>query len=159
MSKEKSAGEKHRTTIGVAESVTCGRLQAKVGEHPDMSEIFKGGITAYSIDQKVKQLGVDAAHASQTKCVSARVADEMARGVCCLFGVELGIATTGYAEPPARGALPFAFWSLCHNDGTCLKIVRRGKVIAQRGMSRSAVQKLIAEKAFEALQGYLARMR
>jgi nicotinamide-nucleotide amidase len=120
-----------------------------------MAEIFKGGITAYSIEHKVKHLGVDAAHASRTACVSARVADEMAMGVCSLFGVEVGLATTGYAEPPRKGQAPYAYWSLCRNDGACFKIVKRGKVIGPRKISRAAMQSRIAEAAFRALAGYV----
>jgi nicotinamide-nucleotide amidase len=145
----------YRLTIAVAESVTCGHLQAKIGAHPSVAEIFKGGITAYSIDHKVRHLGVDATHASKTNCVSTRVADEMARGACALFGVEIGVATTGYADPPGKGKAPFAFWSLCHNDGTCLKIVKRGKVIGPKKISRADMQSKIAEAAFRALLGYL----
>jgi nicotinamide-nucleotide amidase len=147
--------DEFRLTIGVAESVTCGHLQALIGNHRRLAEIFKGGITAYSIEQKVKHLGVDAAHASRTDCVSARVADEMATGVCCLFGVEVGLATTGYAEPPRKGKAPFAYWSLCRNDGASLKIVKRGKVTGSKNVSRKAMQSQIAEIAFRALTAYV----
>jgi nicotinamide-nucleotide amidase len=145
----------HRLTIAVAESVTCGRLQAKIGERPNLSELFRGGVTAYSIDQKVKLLGIDAKHASRTNCVSPRVTDEMAMGVCSLFGVEIGIATTGCADSPARGKAPFGFWSLCRNDGSCLKIVARGKLTGTQKDSRRIMQKKIADHAFQALIRYL----
>jgi nicotinamide-nucleotide amidase len=151
--------ERHRLTIGVAESVTCGRLQARIGGKAELSELLKGGITAYSIDQKVKLLGVDADHASKCNCVSAKVADQMAAGVCCLFGVEVGIATTGYAESPDKKKAPFAFWSLCSNDGSCLKIVKRGRVLGTQRMSRAAMQGRIAEKAFDALTTFIRRGR
>jgi nicotinamide-nucleotide amidase len=151
----KRANQDHRLTIGVAESVTCGQLQARIGAQPELSELLKGGITAYSIDQKVKLLGVDAGHASKCNCVSARVADEMASGVCCLFGVEVGVATTGYAESPDKKKAPSAFWSVCSNDGSCLKIVKRGRVVGTRRMSRTAMQARIADKAFDALTRFL----
>ena len=147
--------ERRRITIGVAESVTCGRLQAKIGKSDDLAELFKGGITAYSIDQKVQHLGVDAYHASRTDCVSPRVADEMAMGACCLFGVEIGLGTTGFAECSAKRKAPFGFWSLCRNDGACLKILARGRVKANSSISRSAMQELIAERAFRGLLRYL----
>jgi len=89
----------------VAESLTCGRVQARIGQISGASEFFLGGITTYSLDQKVRHLGVDRAGASAVNSVSAAVAEQMARGVCALFGSELGLATTGYAEPfdPAQG--------------------------------------------------------
>ena len=88
-----------RRTLAVAESLTCGRVQARIGAISGASEFFLGGITAYTLDQKVKHLGVDRAVAAPVNSVAAAVAEQMARGVCALFGSELGLATTGYAEP------------------------------------------------------------
>ena len=46
-------------TLAVAESLTSGHLQAAIGARSGASDFFLGGITAYSIDQKVTHLGVD----------------------------------------------------------------------------------------------------
>ena len=103
-----------RLTLAVAESLTAGHVQARVAAISGASEFFLGGITAYSLDQKVKHLGVDRAAAKRVKCVSAGVAEQMALGVCILFGADVGVATTGYAEPsPADGIVePFAWWAV-----------------------------------------------
>ena len=69
-----------RLTLAVAESVTCGRLQARIGAISGASEFFLGGLTAYTIPQKVRHLGVDRALAEQTNAVSPEVAEQMARG-------------------------------------------------------------------------------
>jgi nicotinamide-nucleotide amidase len=61
---------------------------------------FLGGITAYNIEQKVRLLGIDRAHAELVDCVSPRVPEEMAEGVSNMFQADIGLATTGYAEPP-----------------------------------------------------------
>src|SRR5438045_4062744 len=90
---------KPRRTLAVAESLTCGRVQALVGAISGASEFFLGGITAYSLEEKVRHLGVDRRAARKVNSVSAEVAEQMARGVCALFGSDLGVATTGYAEP------------------------------------------------------------
>src|SRR5262245_51087431 len=81
----------------VAESITCGNLQAAIGSVSGASTYFEGGITAYSRKQKVSLLGVNDEHARQVDSVSARVAEEMARGVCLKYDVDIGIGTTGYA--------------------------------------------------------------
>ena len=75
-----------RLTLAVAESVTCGRLQARIGADSGASEYFLGGLTAYSLEQKVRHLGVDRAGAEGVNSVSAGVAEQMARGACALFG-------------------------------------------------------------------------
>lgn len=105
-----------KLTLAVAESLTCGNLQAHIGRISGASNFFLGGITAYTIDQKVKHLGVDRASAAAVNCVSAQVAEQMARGTVELFGADIALATTGYAEPsPDNGvAVPFAWWALAH---------------------------------------------
>ena len=92
-------------TLAVAESLTGGRLQALITGVSGASGYFLGGVTAYTIPQKARLLGVDAAHAAEVDAFSARVAAEMACGACRLFGADVGVATTGYAEPaPGREA-------------------------------------------------------
>ena len=89
---------KPKLTLAVAESLTCGRLQALIGEISGASEYFLGGITAYTLEQKVRHLGVDRATAKRVNSVSATVAEQMARGVGEMFGSHLGLATTGYGS-------------------------------------------------------------
>ena len=80
------------------------------------SNYFLGGITAYTLEQKVKHLHVNRAAARRVDCVSQQVAVEMAQGAADLFGADIAVATTGYAEPnPAAGVeAPMAWWALCH---------------------------------------------
>ena len=117
-----------RLTLAVAESLTSGRLQARIGAISGASEFFLGGVTAYTLDEKVRHLGVDRAEAGAVNSVSARVAEQMARGACVLFGSDLGVATTGYAEPSAewKVAEPFAWWGLAR------RAARRGLRRRQR---------------------------
>lgn len=143
-----------RLSLAVAESLTCGRVQARIGEAPGASAYFRGGITAYTLDQKVRHLGVDRAHAKKVDCVSSQVAAQMARGVCTLFRSDLGVATTGYASSAPEGAQPYAYWALVH--------LRRGRVVALRGgrvecpgCGRIDVQTIMADAALGELVGYL----
>lgn len=89
----------HSLRIAVAESLTCGSIQKLIGEISGASKFFEGGITAYSIDQKVNLLNVCRIEAENTNCVSQKIAEQMAVGVSNLFNVDASISTTGYAEP------------------------------------------------------------
>jgi nicotinamide-nucleotide amidase len=52
-------------TIAVAESLTCGRLQQRLGDLPSASGFFLGGITCYALEQKTQQLGVEPQEAQE----------------------------------------------------------------------------------------------
>ncbi|RME71605.1 MAG: hypothetical protein D6781_03935 [Verrucomicrobia bacterium] len=79
------AGEP-RLTVAVAESLTCGQLQAAIGAVSGVSAFFLGGITAYAVEQKVRHLGVDPAEALPCQGVSPAVARQMAGGVSVVRG-------------------------------------------------------------------------
>jgi nicotinamide-nucleotide amidase len=145
-----------RMTLGVAESMTCGCVQARVGAISGASDFFIGGLTAYAIDLKVRLLGVDRAEAEASNSASARVAEEMARGVCVLLGSTVGLATTGYAEPaPAKGiAEPFAFWGVARRLENGRFATRSGRVDCAH-TPRVAAQEIVAEAALAALAGWL----
>lgn len=149
-----------RHTLAVAESLTCGCLQARIGEVSGASEYFLGGITAYSLDQKVGHLGVNRRAARKVNCVSAAVAEEMAQGVCRLFGSDLGVATTGYAEPsPAAGvADPFAWWAVSHRRRGRFVAVRSGRVECP-GATRVDAQQFVADGALAELVAYVRGLR
>ena len=149
-----------RLTLAVAESITCGRVQAAIGAVSGASEFFLGGLTAYTIAQKVRRLGVDRARAERVNAVAPAIAAQMARGAVAFFGSDLALATTGYAEPaPARGvAHPLAFWALAHRRGRRTRVVRRGRV-TRRGATRLAMQQAVAAVALEELIRYLRELR
>jgi nicotinamide-nucleotide amidase len=147
-------------TLAVAESVTSGRLQARVGSIPGASTFFLGGLTAYALDSKVNLLGVGRAAAAAVNCVSAGVAEEMACGVCARFGSDLGVATTGYAEPaPEFGVrTPFAWWAVARRraDGRCTV---HSATLECPGASRVETQDQVATAALAGLVEFLAVQR
>jgi len=142
-------------TLAVAESLTSGRLQARIGAISGASAFFLGGLTAYSLEQKVNLLGVDRAEAELANCVSSRVAEQMARGACVLFGADLGVATTGYAEPAPdqRVAAPFAWWAVARREGADYQL-GSGRVDGT-GLGRVEMQERVAEAALAALLAVL----
>ncbi len=149
-----------RMTLAVAESMTCGHLQARIGAVSGASEFFLGGITAYTLDEKVRHLGVERAPAAAANSVSVVVAGQMARGACVLFGCDLALATTGYAEPSTDWKItePFAWWALAHKAGGGKFIVRSGRINGP-GLARVAMQELVAGCALAELAAYLRAWR
>ncbi len=149
-----------RLTVAAAESLTAGLVQARLASVSGASGYFLGGLTAYTLEQKVKRLGVNRTHARQVNCVSQRVAVEMAAGAVELFGADLAVATTGYAEPaPAFGvAVPLAWWAVCHRHRGGKLAVLSGEVEVPRA-SRTTVQSRVAETALRGLAAYLQDWR
>jgi len=152
-----------RLSLAVAESLTGGRVQARVSAESGASAYFLGGITAYTLESKVRHLGVDRAEAERCACVSATVAEQMALGVCRFFGSDVGVSTTGWAEPSSENHVdqPFAWWGVARWNpvtGEVLHLVS-GRVEFP-GASRERVQTgvtdaLVAQLA-SALQAFRA---
>ncbi len=151
---------KPRLTLAVAESLTCGHVQTQIGAVPGASEYFLGGITAYTLEQKVRHLGVNRAHARTVDCVSQRVAVEMARGACALFGSDLAVATTGYAQLDAAAGVtvPMAWWAMCHRRrGGRIQVI--SEVVTVPWAGRVAVQERVADLVLRELVAYLREYR
>lgn len=141
---------KREMRLSVAESLTSGNLQALIGSISNSSKYYEGGVTAYSLEQKVNLLKVDEDHARDNDCVSERVATEMAIGVARLFRTDFGIATTGYAEPKNEKD-PYAFIAFYDvaNHFSCVEKVD-GK-----GLTRSQMQLYVTHSAITKLHKHL----
>lgn len=128
-----------RLTISCAESVTVGHVQSLLARPSDASQYFVGGLTAYNLRQKVAHLQVDPSHAAAHDCVSLQVAKQMALGACRLFGSDLGLGVTGYAEPyPQRNVgEPFALVALA----------RRGQIVRSERVAGMHLDELSDEAA------------
>lgn len=148
-----------KLTLAVAESLTCGNLQAHIGRISGASNFFLGGITAYTIDQKVRHLGVNRESAAAVNCVSAEVAEQMARGAAELFKADIALATTGYAEPsPEEGVtVPFAWWALAHRRHGGRHV--QSKRIECKDAARVQVQAQVTVAAITGLLDYLREQR
>lgn len=138
-------------TVAVAESLTGGNLAALLTSVSGSSGYFMGGVVAYTIHSKVELLGVDGQHAAEVNCVSAQVAAQMAEGVRSLFGSDIGIATTGYAERfqlDGKWVGPKAYVAVSIPDrDTWTGLVRGTTLSSRRDMQnspgRSAIQALL----------------
>jgi nicotinamide-nucleotide amidase len=147
-------------TLAVAESVTCGRVQAAIGAVSGASRYFLGGITTYAGAVKVTQLGVDEALVRATNAVSAEVAAAMAIGACRKFGSDLAVATTGYAEAaPEHGfAEPGAFWAVARSGREGGRVVRHG-LFKGIGLGRVPLQEAVVGEVLGALTEYVRTIR
>ena len=149
-----------RLTLGVAESLTCGWIQTRIGMIPGASDFFLGGLTAYALNQKVRHLGVDQTIAEPVNSVSPIVAEQMALGACTFFRSDLGLATTGYAEPcSAQGVKePFAYWALAQVRLNKPGVLQSGRVDCA-GASRVQAQQQVADTVLQELVKYLTKLR
>jgi nicotinamide-nucleotide amidase len=138
--------------VAAAESLTVGRVQAELGRLSGASAYFAGGLTAYEIAAKINLLEVDEAHAREVNAVSARVAAAMARGAAKLFGSDIGVATTGYAEPdPSRGVTtPYAWVAVARGEEPPHAVRVDGAGLGREAMQARAATvalRLLAERA------------
>jgi nicotinamide-nucleotide amidase len=90
---------KRKKTLAIAESCTGGFIANRITNVPGASEVFLGGIVAYSNRVKEKFLGVRAATLKKHGAVSKEVAREMAEGARKKFSADFAIAVTGIAGP------------------------------------------------------------
>lgn len=138
--------------LSVAESVTAGFLQAAMASAEMALKFFEGGITTYNINQKVRHLGIDKKKGEECNCVSEQTANEMALGVCELFGTEWGIAITGYATTvPESDFKLFAWFSICSKG----KIVLAEKIDLKNQKAEDAQLEyvnIIIEKFIQTLE-------
>jgi nicotinamide-nucleotide amidase len=86
-------------TLATAESCTGGLIGARLTEVAGASDVFLGGVIAYSNDVKEKQLAVPGELLKEHGAVSAEVGAAMAAGAREALGADLAIADTGIAGP------------------------------------------------------------
>lgn len=117
--KRKLIAEKQK--LAVAESVTAGFLQGAMASAELALQFFEGGITTYNINQKSRHLKIDRKKGEECNCVSEPTVNEMAMGVCELFGTDWGIAVSGYATPvPESNHKLYAYFSVCFHGKVIL---------------------------------------
>jgi nicotinamide-nucleotide amidase len=86
-------------TLAVGESCTGGGVQARIVRVPGASEVFRGGVVAYSNEAKMRLLGVSAGLLEAHGAVSAEAAMALAQGARRTFDAATGLGITGIAGP------------------------------------------------------------
>ena len=141
--------DKKGLTLAIAESLTSGLLQTYAASVSGSSTFYLGGITAYTIDAKAKFLGVDHEHATSVNAVSERVVGEMARGICEAFGADVGVSTTGFAEPNEELGVevPYAYIGVYVNGIPSIVI----KKVVGKHLNRNEMRRYVADEAMNLL--------
>ncbi len=108
-------------TLGVVESATGGLISHLLTNVPGSSDYYKGSVTAYSNEIKIKVVGVKEETINKYGAVSHQVAEEMAQGGKKVSGADICLADTGIAGP--TGATPekpvgLFYIGLSHQSGT-----------------------------------------
>jgi PncC family amidohydrolase len=85
--------------LSVAESCTGGLVAKSICEVSGASDVFLGGIIAYSEGVKRKTLGVQPSTLREHTVYSIQTAQEMASGCAKMFGSQIALSTTGVAGP------------------------------------------------------------
>ena len=110
-----------RLTLGIVESATGGLISHRITNVAGSSDYYKGSVTAYSNEVKIKIVGVKEDTINKYGAVSPEVAEEMAQGGRKMLASDVCLADTGIAGP--TGATPgkpigLFYIGLSHQAGT-----------------------------------------
>lgn len=90
---------RHRRTISVAESCTCGRLAARLGAIPGVSAVLHETLVTYANEAKTARLGVPSQLIERHGAVCEPVVVAMAEGLRQRTQADLTLAVSGLAGP------------------------------------------------------------
>ena len=140
-----------RITISIAESCTGGFISNIITDVPGASEVFLGGVVAYSNDLKISTLWVNERTLLDHGAVSRETAEEMSRGIRDRTGSDIGLSVTGIAGPDGgteEKPVGTVFISVQIKDG---RNVTEGFLL--EGLSRGEFKEEVAERALGMLLG------
>lgn len=129
-------------TVGVAESLTGGRIAVGLAAAQDASEWFRGSLVAYAAQVKFDLLGVRPGPVATAEC-----AEQMVLGAQRLLGCEVAVAATGVGGPgPDDGVAAGTVFIACgrldrpvivaehHLEGEPEDVVDQSVVLALRAL-------------------------
>lgn len=105
--------------VAVAESLTSGAIAAALGEAPDASSWFRGGVVAYASEVKFDLLGV-----APGPVITEACARQMGEGVARLCGASLVVAVTGAGGPGSEEGHPAGTVFVAHGMPSALRVDR-----------------------------------
>ena len=142
-------------TLGVVESATGGLISHLITNVPGSSDYYKGSVTAYSNETKIKVIGVKVSTIEKYGAVSPQVAEEIALGGRRVLAVDICLADTGIAGP--SGATPgkpvgLFYLGLAHQGGA---FSQRHEFYGDREQNKRSA----AEAALSWLRDYLQSLK
>lgn len=87
--------------LSSAESCTAGKFAAAITDVAGSSKVYDTGYVTYSVDAKVRELGLDRDMIEREGVVSPSVAIAMAKNAMEKSGSDVAVSITGYAGPEA----------------------------------------------------------
>jgi nicotinamide-nucleotide amidase len=143
---------KRGENIGVAESITGGHLSGALIDIAGASNIFAGGIVAYSNQLKITDLNLAPELFDQFGAASAEVAQAMASGAKSKFAATWGLSTTGVAGPgPHNGRPAGTVWIGIAGPGVLTAI---NPVISSKFLSEMSRNQVRSESVAGALMAF-----
>ncbi len=142
-------------TLGAVESATGGLISHLITNIPGSSDYYKGSVTAYSNETKIRVIGVREATIRRYGAVSHQVAEAMAEGGRKLLAVDICLADTGIAGPggaTSRKPVGLFYLGLSH----------QGETYSQRHVfhgGREQNKRSAAETALTWLRKYLTSLQ
>ena len=91
--------ERYNFKLAVAESLTGGKLSAKICNEAGISKYYLGSVTSYTCDIKNRVLGVDKEFLDKFGPYNITTTRGMCDGVMELMGADVTVATSGVAGP------------------------------------------------------------
>ncbi len=142
-------------TLGIVESATGGLISHLITNVSGSSDYYKGSVTAYSNEVKIKVVGVKEDTINRYGAVSPEVAEEMALGGRRILASDICLADTGIAGP--AGATPgkpvgLFYIGLSHQAGTH---IQKHNFHGNREQNKRSA----AEAALDWLKEYLTSLK
>ena len=137
-------------TVATAESITGGRLGARLTDGAGASAAFLGASSPMPPRSKISVLGVPEALVDDHGVISEECARSMAESVRTMMGTTYGVSTTGVAGPDTQEDQPVGtvFVGVAGPDGTdVLRLALDG--------DRMEIQKQTVAEAMSALMGMM----
>ncbi len=108
-------------SLGVAESMTGGRIGAQLTNMPGASKSFRGSIVSYATEVKADLLSVTA-----ETVVSTEAAEQMAKSARAVLGADIGLSVTGVAGPAKQDGVEVGtvfFGMASETKATSIKVI------------------------------------
>lgn len=133
--------------VALAESLTAGYATSLLAGIPGASEVLVGAMVSYSVESKVRWLGIPREVLEAEGPVSAATAAQMAEGALRSSGADVAVSLTGWAGPEAADERLGEVYAACATVHMGTQVVRR-----RFPFGRNAVRKAAAYLALDLLR-------
>ena len=110
-------------TLSIAESCTGGLICHAITSVPGASKVFHSGIVSYSMDSKLRLVGIDEKIINTYGTISEETAKAMAETMRIKTGTDLSLSTTGNLGPEAleEKDIGLVYFAVSRKNGVAVK--------------------------------------